>query len=477
MSALQTTESRRRRFPFVLVFFIRATVLLVPAFLLLGGASRSVGHAKDMLVLGAVFQLIVCALALLSQKSWQYPLSPSVITLYLIGLGWLWLGSERLSDWFQHFAQAILLMVPLLVFAVQTLASSGAPALRRARLLAEGLTRREEWPADLSLCRELPEVQALREAVQIDATPALNLLQHPKIAVRVAALGALEFRKSWRPGQVELIVQLAQRSPEAPVRAAALWALANLDDRWFVESLAEFLQDPSGLVRRAAIVALLWDCEHRWPWLRLAVHRSLSDPAHTDDGPLQPNGRPFSVAAVADLKAWASEKSTLGVRAAKTLAVHYRRLLNEQADEELVNEVQEQVANPHAPAALRLELAQLLVESGTWHAGLQQELLAPTNPAALRLMAADALLRHHTHPQALAVLHDLARVPNREMALATAAVVQRCLGVDLGLGVGEPLPPPQSRHAAEVTRRVMQWATHTEAHNPSALSVGPAHLE
>ena len=37
-------------------------------------------------------------------------------------------------------------------------------------------------------------------------------------------------------------------------------------------------------------------------------------------------------------------------------------------------------------------------------------------------------------------------------------MVQRRLGVDLGLALGEPLPPSHSRQAAEVTRRLMQWA-------------------
>ena len=41
-------------------------------------------------------------------------------------------------------------------------------------------------------------------------------------------------------------------------------------------------------------------------------------------------------------------------------------------------------------------------------------------------------------------------------------MVQRRLGVDLGLGLGQPLPPVQSRLAAEITRRVMHWAAQNE---------------
>jgi hypothetical protein len=63
----------------------------------------------------------------------------------------------------------------------------------------------------------------------------------------------------------------------------------------------------------------------------------------------------------------------------------------------------------------------------------------------------------------VAALRDLARLPNREIALATADVIQRRLGVDLGLGLGQPLPAVHSRPAAEVTRRVMRWAVQFDA--------------
>jgi hypothetical protein len=62
--------------------------------------------------------------------------------------------------------------------------------------------------------------------------------------------------------------------------------------------------------------------------------------------------------------------------------------------------------------------------------------------------------------------------------LATADVVQRRLGVDLGLGLGQPLPPVQSRQAAEITRRVMHWAAqyddeeNLESSNPRPVRVG-----
>src|SRR5262249_29764448 len=60
-------------------------------------------------------------------------------------------------------------------------------------------------------------------------------------------------------------------------------------------------------------------------------------------------------------------------------------------------------------------------------------------------------------------LRDVAKLPNRELALTAADVVQRRLGVDLGLALGQPLPPLHSRLAADVTRRLMRWAAQEES--------------
>ena len=87
--------------------------------------------------------------------------------------------------------------------------------------------------------------------------------------MRVAALAALEFRQNWQPGQAELVLNAARRPLEPEIRAAAVYALANRDDREIIEGLAEFLYDPSHGVRQAATEALLWNTEHRWPWIRI----------------------------------------------------------------------------------------------------------------------------------------------------------------------------------------------------------------
>src|SRR5262249_35209461 len=244
------------------------------------------------------------------------------------------------------------------------------------------------------------------------------------------------------------------------VRAAALNALANIEDRVLIESLAEFLRDPSPQVRRAAAEALLWDSEHRWAWMRYAVRRCLGDPLCQEDGPLRLSGQPLPAEAVDDLTAWASEKGLLGLRAALTLGRHYTQVRAEAPDERVIVPLRTQLADPHAPPVLRTELARLL----HGHAPLEREtlhgLLDPANPAPLRLIAVEALLGDDkTSVEAMTALRELARLPNREIALATADVVQRHLKVDLGIVAGQPLPPLHSRLATEISRRVRSWAS------------------
>jgi HEAT repeat protein len=349
--------------------------------------------------------------------------------------------------------------MPLIVFALQILTDSGAPAIRRAQLLASALAGRRDWPSDLTACRLLAEVKALREALQVDAAPALALLRHKRIEVRIAALSALEFRQNWRAGQAEIVLRLALRAEEPLVRAAALTALGNVNERAVVEGVAEFLRDPSWEVRRAATEAVLWDTEHHWGWVRHAVRRALGDPACQEDGPLFCDAQPLTPDAVADLTAWAGEKGCVGLRAAATLGAHYSRLFNQGASPDLIEQMRRQLADPHAPPPLRIELVRLLRANRELDEDVLEQLLDPANPAPLRLSAVEALMAERDHPGARAALHDLARLPNREIALATAALVQRRLGVDLGLPAGNPLPAIHSRQAAEVTRRVLCWAS------------------
>jgi hypothetical protein len=453
----------------LLLLLGRVNLLLLPTTLLLICGVRSSGFASHFLWLGALFQVLACCLSLLGRQGMREPTSTAILMLYGIALGWLALGLSGLEDWLVHLAEAVLLVVPLLYFAVQCLQESGAPALRRARWLAQQLAQRRDWPEQLHDCRLLPEVKALREAGQGEAAPALSLLADPRPEVRLAALAALEFRQKWRPGQPQVVLQLAQRAAEPEVRAAAINALAHVEDRNIIEAVAEFLHDPARLVRQAAAEALLGNTEKNWPWIRLAVRRALADPHCQDDGALRHEGAPLTAEAVADLTAWTTEKGVQALRAALTLGCHYHRLLSASSDAALVEKLRRQLADGHTPALLRLELARVLYTYRELEEDLLRQLIDADNPAPLRLIAVEALLLKGQSAEASAALHELARLPNREIALGIAQVVQRRLGVDLGLPRDQPLPPLHSREAAEVARRVLAWAAHQDVAAEVAL--------
>jgi HEAT repeat protein len=458
------SPSRPRQGVSLVRLLLRLGVLVLPAGLLLGGGLLSLEEKPHVaLLLGAVVVGLVCGLVLLRRGALQLPLGLAAVSLYLIALGWFGVVTWQAPawsplDWFPNLAVAVLLVVPVLIFTAQVIRTSGDPGLRRAHALAQRLAERKDWPANLADCRLLPEVKALRDAIQTDATPALLLVQHPRPEVRVAALAALEFRKDWQTNQLAPVLQLAQSAREPAVRAAAVGALGNVDDRQLVEALADLLRDPALEVRRAAAEALLWDTERRWTWIRHAVRRALADPALQEDDPLTYSGRLLAPEAVTDLTAWAAERGQLAGRAARALGQHYARALGDRADPDLVQNLKELLAEPHTPVALRMELARILHDRQALDADLLEKLLSPANPAPIRLIAAEALLAAADHAEAVATLRDIARLPNREIALSTADVIQRRLGIDLGLALGQPLPPVHSREAAEVTRRVMTWA-------------------
>jgi hypothetical protein len=101
------------------------------------------------------------------------------------------------------------------------------------------------------------------------------------------------------------------------------------------------------------------------------------------------------------------------------------------------------------------------------------QLLDPANPSPLRLLAVEQIL--HTGPDAKAVesLRQISHQPNRELALQAAVIVQKYLRVDLGLELGQPVPALHTRQAAEVTRRVIQWATEQPKAAPAPAPVEP----
>jgi hypothetical protein len=434
---------------------VSLTVLFAPAATL--GALAYHLHSVPVAVGAGVLALFGLALARVV-PSWRPPVSATVIVLYLIALAWAWLPTRGASDWAPHLAQGGLLVAAVGLIVVHDLNRTGAEPLRRANRLCRRLSARTRWPERLDDCRAMADVGRLRAALQDDPTPALALLDDPRATVQVAALGALEYRTAWRPGEAELVLRTARHSGEPGVRAAACYALAGVETADLVAGLAGFLSDTAPEVRRAAADALLWGGDRRWPLARDAVRFALSEPHYADDGALFAESGRLPAAAVCDLTVWAGEDEPLAGRSVATLVRQYDRQLHEADRPELGSELSRLMLDPVTPPALRVELAALLRDHQTLTPDLLDRLTNPEQPGPIRLLAAEAMLRANPHdPDGLDVLRGLARQPNRELAVAVAGVLQNIFGYDLGLPPGDT-PPPQSKSAAEAARRVLAWA-------------------
>lgn len=409
------------------------------------------------LAAGAGVQGVFFVVFMRAHPVWRPPVSASLIVLYLLALAWLYLPTRGTADWVVHVGQAVLLLGAVGLAAFHDLTRTGAEPLRRANKWCARIAARRHWPIQLADCRALPEVSALREAVRDEVRPVLALLSDPRPEVQCAALGALEYRPHWRPGEAELVLKTARDSPEPAVRAAAAYAMAAVRSADLVAGLAALLRDPAAEVRAAAAEALLWEAEARWPFARDGVRDALADPRLSADGPLFVTGR-LPAAAMADLVTWAEEHAPLAPRAIQTLVEQYHRDLTDGNRPELGSRLAAMMLDPNWAPALRVELAALLRDHNLLSPDLLDRLTNMDQPGPIRLFAAEQMLRINPHdPDGVDVLRGLARQPNREMALAVAGVLQNVLGVELGLPPGE-LPSPNSKTAADVARRVLMWA-------------------
>jgi hypothetical protein len=431
-------------------------VLLVPVVVLLAVAARS---GQTPLIAGGVATEAFLALGLWHQVGIARASSHKTASpVYLIGVLIVWMSAKDHHDFWLQGGMFIMVGVPLTLFIGQEFLFTGNTGLRRARALVRLLAAKNNWPDDLTACKSIPEVKALREALRDDAEPALVLLTHPKPEVRIAALAAFEFRPSWRMGQAEAVLQAAKYATEPPVRVAAMMALANVDDPNLAALMAIYLRDANPEVRKAAAEALLWDADRRWTLIRRDLRTALANPRCANDGPL-PVSTTLPKHAIVDLIIWAGENGAIARRAALTLLAHYRRELNENGSGAVIDELVGRVRDANVISALRVEFAQLLAERECVDVQFWRTLLDAGQPSFLRLLAAGALLREDKDEQALQTLRDVAQVPNREMALQVAAYVQKFLRIDMGLPIGESLPQRQSKLAAEVARRVIDWSS------------------
>src|ERR1051325_2669708 len=106
----------------------RGMVLLLPTVLMGIAALRTWDQEPWMLVGGLIFQALICFVIFFSYRSWDQPVGPSIVTLYLTAVAWLWF-SDKSSDWFTHLCEGVLIGIPILVFGYQTLIESGAPVM------------------------------------------------------------------------------------------------------------------------------------------------------------------------------------------------------------------------------------------------------------------------------------------------------------------------------------------------------------
>jgi hypothetical protein len=454
--ALDTlTIPNRRVLPLTLL--IGLISILFPAALLSLVLWLEPGNQANALACGVGTLVIIAAFLVRENGLSHVMLRRSIIALYLIALAWHWICRGDSHTKLSYLITGVLLLIPLCLMVFQELNSSATASNRRARLLVHRLAHRRDWPEQLADCRNLPDALALREALQEDPTPALTLLDHPDPRPRLCALSALQYRRKWKRAHAQFVIQTAQASMEPIVRSTALTALATVTDPILINAIAQYLRDPSPDVRRAAAGALLWKPEKRWPVLRLPLRSALGDPRCARDGAL-PCLTPLPEIALNDLTIWAGEIGAVGQRATMTLIGYYRRMINEDSSSELIDHLQRQMFIDSVPSAVRVEIAYLLSEHHLLHQQQLERLMEPNQPGPLQLLAIEAILKEKQDERAIELLREIAKQPNRVLALAAAGVVQKCLQIDLGMPLGNP-PAANTREAAEIIRRLMRWAT------------------
>ncbi len=211
VSVSQTANSRS-----LMATGVAAVLMLVPSFTLGFGALSHQGGKSVLLLVGAGTTL-VAALVLFRYVANRPLQSPLACLPCPIGAAFLWQAHPNPQHPFGVFAMGLLILAPVCFFAIQAVVATGAPALRQARKLVEELKNRSHWPEDLHECRSLAEILPLREALRTEAAPVMPLLSNPRPQVRVAALATLEYRKRWRTGQPDQILELALADPEPEV--------------------------------------------------------------------------------------------------------------------------------------------------------------------------------------------------------------------------------------------------------------------
>ena len=436
---------------------VSAVLLLGPAALLGLAAARADGLSRSVAAGIAVTLGLEALFLLVRYGPVRAASSLFLLLFYGIAAGVLRFNAPDFQSRDTHLGLAAAILIPVGLVIRRELAATGGSA-RRVKFLIRQLLSRKEWPVNFAVYRDCPQIQALREGLRDNPAPALPLLAHDDVRIQVAVLTALEFQQHWRKGQVEAVLQRGHHSDEPAVRAAAALALANVVKTRHLQGLLPFLRDPAAEVRHAAAMAVLWDASNRWSEIRGQVRLALGAAHAARDGAL-PCSAALPQAALNDLVMWSGEAGAVGKRSTLTLVRHCQKAIHEDGSPEAIHRVVIMVSDPKVPPAVRVELAHRLQQADAFPPDVANRLLGPGNPTMLRVQAAGAVLSRHGDPRAVEVLREAARQPNREIALVAAAIVQKYLSVDMGLPVGADLPAINSREAADITRRVLKWAT------------------
>ena len=439
-------------------------LLLLPAALLGIAAAR---YSSPMLLVGAIAELLVACLFLRCREVWKPPVSGSLILLYLMGLGWIWYGTQSLggTDPFVHFARGLFISVALILFGLHDLTRTGVEPRRRARALTNRLLTMGSWPETLVEYSRIPEVQKLRAVVREDPTLVLVLLEDRRPELQLAGLSALQGRPYWRWDEAGTLLKMARTTHVPEVKILVVLALGTADNADIMNGIAEFLKDPVPEVRQAASESLLTGGERRWTMVRTAIRNLLADPVYLADGALPGSAGKLSAVAISDLTGWANEPVPISERAIRTLLDHYNLALQTEDHIGLPSELGRQVTDDSTPPILRVELAHLLYKHTLIPDDLLDRMTDADQPGPVRLLAADILLKADpTDGSALDVLRGLGRQSNRDTAMAIARILQNRLQLDLGAPASGVTP--NSKQATDITQKVLRWAT------GRALSVG-----
>ena len=206
---------------------ISAVLLLVPAAVLGLAALR---YGSGLLAAGAAVALLGGLLYVRQREAWRPPVSGSVILLYLVALGWLWVFTRADPDTFTRLARGGFLLVAVGLLVRHDLTRTGLGPRRHC------LSRRVLVPHPLAGRRRgydrLPEVRALRRRRPGRPRPGVRPAGRPP-ARKSGRPRSPRYRRDGSTGgrrSREALLAAAQRTTEPAVRAAAVAAIGSASD-------------------------------------------------------------------------------------------------------------------------------------------------------------------------------------------------------------------------------------------------------